>query len=299
MSEKLLTQRSDVDEYLENSSEHLSSFSFTNIFAWQDFFRFDLKVISDCLCVFAENEMGTFLYLPPLGQNVTLKVIDACFQIMEEVNQGSGVTRIENVGTKQLAWFSGEKFLHYNKGYEYCYYRKDIAALQGNAYKSKRSSYNQFVSGYAHRYLSYEEGMIDECLGLYRRWAKDRAAMHVDDIYGCMLEENEKVHELVLRHYRQLGLTGRVVRVEGEICAYSFGFPINKEVFCILFEIADLHIKCMATYIFREFCRDEALQKYKFINAMDDLGMKHMREAKMSFHPSILLPSYVVTKANS
>lgn len=296
MLEQLLDQKPIVEKYLSEEPNHLSGFSFTNIFAWQDFFQFDIRIIDDSLCVFAKNPTGSFLYLPPLGKNVTPKVIDECFSIMEEVNCGNGVTRIENVSEKQLSLFPEEKFTYFKKGYEYCYYKNDIISLQGNSYKSKRSSYNQFVNSYEHCYVSYEEGMIDECLALYRRWADKRKVMCRDDIYCHMLGENAQVHELVLRHYRSLGLIGRVVVVDGQIAAYSFGFAVNEDMFCILFEIADLDIKGLPVYVFREFCRDAALGKYKFINVMDDFELKNIRRTKMSFNPSALLQSYVITK---
>jgi uncharacterized protein len=296
MPEPLWEQRPNVEKYLKDSPDRLASFSFINIFAWQDFFQFDFEVIEDCLCVFARNEIGTFLYLPPLGKNVTSEVIETCFDMMEKANKGSGVTRIENVGAKHLPCFPEKEFARYNKGYEYCYYRQDIAALRGNLYKSKRSSYNQCINGYSQHYLPYEEGMMAECLDLYRAWAKGRAATHPDDIYCHMLEDNQRVHERVLRYSQPLGLIGRVVKIDHKVRAYSFGFPINQEMFCILFEVADLSRKGLGVYMFSEFCRDAALQPYLFINAMDDLGMEHIREAKMSFHPSVLLPAYVVTK---
>ena len=138
--------------------------------------------------------------------------------------------------------------------------------------------------------------MLKECLGLYRQWADGRKLACSDDIYCHMLQENEGVHALVLRHYRKLGLTGRVVIVDGKIKAYSFGFPVTEDMFCILFEIADLDIKGLPVYVFREFCRDAALRKYKFINVMDDFEMEGVRQTKMSFHPCVLLPSYVVNK---
>ncbi len=296
MPEQLLDQRPDIEKYFKISPDHLSAFSFTNIFAWKDFFQFDLKVIRNCLCVFAKNEIGCFLYLPPLGKNVTPEVIDECFHMMEDMNKGSGITRIENVSAKQLPLFPGKRFAHHKKGYEYCYYRDDIASLRGNPYKSKRSSYNQFVRNDKHDYLPYEKHMIDDCLGLYRHWAEDRIKVHSADIYGHMIRENEKVHALVLRHFQQLGLIGRVVTVNGKIKAYSFGYSVNENMFCILFEIADLRHKGLSVYMFREFCRDDALQAYKFINVMDDFEMENIRQTKMSYHPYVLLSSYVVTK---
>ena len=101
---------------------------------------------------------------------------------------------------------------------------------------------------------------------------------------------------LLLRHSGQLGLTGRVVTVEGYIKAYSFGFPVDQDTFCVLLEITDLNVKGLSVYLFREFCRDADLEQYKFINVMDDLALNNIRETKMSFRPSVLLPLYIVTE---
>ena len=38
-------------------------------------------------------------------------------------------------------------------------------------------------------------------------------------------------------------LIGRVVKVKGEIKAYTFGFEINDDMFCVYLETADLKIK--------------------------------------------------------
>jgi len=296
MTQQLLNKKPVMDSFLQELPGRLASHSFTNVFAWRDFFTFELKVLDGCLCVFARNEMGCFLYLPPLGKHVTLRVIDTCFDRMEEENHGSGVTRVEHVAEYQLRLFPTKRYAAAKRGYEYCYYKDDIAELRGNEYKSKRSSYNQFVKRCSHRYAAYHENMEDDCTALYRQWADQRRQGCFDDIYRQMLKENEKVHQLVLRHYRSLGLTGRVVFVEDKIKAYSFGYPVHDGMFCILFEIADLDIKGLPVYIFREFCRDRALRRYPFINVMDDFGLDNIRQTKMSFRPRALLQSYTVTK---
>jgi Fe-S-cluster containining protein len=294
---RLLAEKNLIRRYLDFGKYDLSAFSFVSIFAWKDFFDFDLRLIKDNLCIFARHDTGCFLYLPPLGRDVPPQTIEACFALMQETNGGGGVTRIENVGENQLHLFASGAFSHYRKGYEYCYYRKDIADLKGNSYKSKRSSYNQFQKNYSYRYLPYDSSMREACAGLYDGWAeKRRQAYPQEDICKQMLEDNRKVHALVLEYYKELDLVGRVVSVDGRIKAYSFGYPINDEVFCILFEIADLSLKGLSTFIFRELCADEDVQKYKFINVMDDFEMPRLRQTKMSFRPAFLLASHVVTR---
>ncbi|MBI5150256.1 MAG: DUF2156 domain-containing protein [Candidatus Omnitrophica bacterium] len=293
----LLEEKSRVERYLRETSAQLSSFSFVNIFTWQEFFQFELEIIDGNLCVFARHEAGTFLYLPPLGKNVSAKTIQTCFERMEKVNRNKGVSRVENVPAHQLPLFPAEEFSCYNKGYEYCYYRKDLAALAGNAYKSKRASYNHFVKNYPFKYLPYEDALHVECAALYQEWAQSRRPVYAHNAVALqMLEENAGVHQLALRHYRELGLTGRVVVVEGKVKAYTFGYPLNENIFCVLFEVADLSVSGLGVFIFREFCRDAAIAPYKFINVMDDFELENIQRVKDSFNPVVLLPSYTVTR---
>ncbi len=297
MTTALLDEKSRIEQYLEETPAQLSSFSFVNIFTWQEFFQFELEVIDGNLCVFARHDVGTFLYLPPLGKNVSPETIRACFERMDKVNRNKGVARVENVPAHQLALFPPEEFSHYNKGYEYCYYRKDLASLAGNPYKSKRASYNHFVKNYIFKYLPYEDSMREDCAALYREWVLSRRPVYADNAVALqMLEENAGVHQLALRHYKELGLIGRVVVIDGKVVAYTFGYPLNEHTFCVLFEIADLFCNGLGVFIFREFCRDAALAPYKFINVMDNFELENIQRVKDSFNPVVLLPSYTVTR---
>src|SRR5262245_50468264 len=112
----LLAQQPLVEKYLQKRCVKLSAFSFVNIFTWQEHFEFQLEIIDDCLCVFAGNPVGIFLYWPPLG-DAKPATLDRCFAFMEKTNRGNGVSRIENVEAEQLAAFSEKKFTHYNKGH--------------------------------------------------------------------------------------------------------------------------------------------------------------------------------------
>ena len=299
MTTTLLDEKSRIERYLQEAPAQLSSFSFVNIFTWQEFFQFELEVIDGNLCIFAKHEAGTFLYLPPLGKNVSAKTIQICFERMDKVNRNKGVSRVENVQAYQLPLFPVEEFSHYNKGYEYCYYRKDIADLTGDPYKSKRSSYNHFAKNYTFQYLPYEDSMREDCAALYQSWAQSRRPVYADNAVALqMLEENAGVHQLALRHYKELGLTGRVVVIDGNVMAYTFGYPLNEQTFCVLFEIADLFCNGLGVFIFREFCRDAQIAPYKFINVMDDFELSNIQRVKDSFPPVVLFPCYVVSRSN-
>ena len=295
-NEKLLLQKPLFDEYLKKTAFEASCFSFVSLYAWRDFFDFEFRLIDENLCIFAKNEIGTFLYLPPLGKTISRAAVETAFNIMEQSNNGNSVTRIENVSEEQLVYFPAGQFRHFKKADEYVYRREDVALFKGNDFKSKRFDYNHFVEHHSPEFMPFEETMAEDCRLLYDQWAENRLRAHQDPVYRQMIEENRRVHQLVIADDRKLGLAGRVVLSGGKLCGYTFGFPLNDRVFCILFEITDLAKKGSAVYTFREFCRDKEVVKFPLINAMDDFGIENINKTKMSFRPSKTIPLYTVSK---
>ena len=296
---ELLTKKSLIESYLAQRPRQLSSLSFVNMFLWSREFSFDLQEINQNLCVFASHGLGTFMYFPPLGKEYFPQTIDQCFAVMQERNRGRGVSRIENVSENELTLFSIEKFLCRPKSSEYLYSRAALAALQGQDYKSKRHEYNLFQKKYAAQYQAFAPEMIGQCGGLYDRWAAGRRQKYSDEVYRQMLAENQQVHRLGMEYFQELGLVGRVVLIGGEIVAYTFGYALTEEIFCVLFEVADLQYHGLPVYIFTEFCRDPEIARFPMINVMDDFGVKNLEKTKLSFRPAAMIPSYTAALRSS
>jgi hypothetical protein len=294
--EDLLRNKKLFDRFAAQTPRQLSVGHFSSIFLWQDFFEFSFEVIDDHLCVWARYSFGTFLYLPPLAGKSDPKTIEKCFERLRSVNSRKGVGRIENLTDDELSAFDPAKYKSVKKSQEYYYRREDIAALKGNAYKSKRSSYNQFAKNVSHEVIPFDRKWTKGCLKLYDAWAHNRAERSRDDIYKVMLEENRRVHALMFEYADELGLVGRVVVADGKPQAYTFGYSLNNDTFCVLVEVTNLDIKGLSVYIFSRFCADDALKNFKFINAMDDFAMDNVARTKESFRPSFLVPSHTLTE---
>jgi hypothetical protein len=111
-----------------------------------------------------------------------------------------------------------------------------------------------------------------------------------------MLEENKDVHRIAMENYLGLGLVGRVVLSHGKVIAYTFGYEISKDMFCVLFEVTDPSIAGLPSFIFSEFANDEDIKKYTTINTMDDMFLGNVRRTKELMHPFSRIPVYAVTK---
>jgi hypothetical protein len=110
-----------------------------------------------------------------------------------------------------------------------------------------------------------------------------------------MLRENRLVHARLLKFWQPLGLIARVLKADGKVIGYTFGFNVDESMFCIYAEIADLKIQGSAAYMFKSFCADGQLTDFSRINTMDDFAMPNVARAKQAYHPSELIRSYSVS----
>ena len=243
---------------------------------------------------FAEYGEDYFLPILPIGQPFSYEVAIAAFNYCLESNKNPQIARIENVPESFLLDFRSEKYHIVQKETEYIYRTENLVNLSGSGYKSKRNAYNAFVARYPSAKLTpFHKDDMETCFELYDCWHRSRAECCDDEIYLAMLADSGSAHRIGITHAQDLGLIGSVVRIEGEIKAYTFGYPLNSDMFCVLFEISDLSIHGLAQFIYREFCR-VLMQKYKWVNAMDDSGLENLKRVKQSYHPADLLPSYTV-----
>ena len=292
----LWAQQPRVEAALLKRARMLSSLAFVNLFAWQGFFRFDVEVIEGAVCVFATQPAGVFLYWPPLAESIPAAAVAVCFEKMKKINRGGSLTRIENVAEHELRFFDAKHYRIEPRGHEYVYARADIALLRGRGYKSRRGDVNMFERRYAGAYAirPYTPADFNACGLLFGRWLDGRLRKYDNDIYCHMLLENRSVHRLVLAYADRLGLNGRVVEVDGKLVAYTFGYALGQDVFCVLFEIADLEVKGLAAFVFNALCADPALENFTWVNAMDDFAARQLGRTKMSWRPRRLEPVYAV-----
>lgn len=303
----------------------LSAYAFVSHVIWRDLLTYWWAEVEGHLCLFAEYEDGMFMALPPLplsrealnvrckgkekeGVRLTpdasplTKALGRAVAFMRGRNRGSAVTRVENVPEELRPVLESQGYRLAPKGVEYLYRAADLANLIGDRYKSPRAACNRFARDQHYRYEPYRPTDRDACLALYRLWAAQqeaRALSAVDAVARHMLVDSEPAHREVLTHAEALGLVGRVVRVDGEVRAYTFGFELTPAVFCVLLEVTDRRVTGLAQFIFREFCREAVARGYQFINTMDDSGLPRLAQSKLAYHPVRLIASYIATEPSS
>ena len=289
-----LKEQGLFDRYLCSRRYELSAFSFVNIYIWRPFYRIQWCLIEGRLCVFFRDRLGFFLYLPPLGVKPSPDVIRRVFKEMDKFNKNRDISRIENIPAEELEYYRSLGYCCREKYPDYLCARQDLTFLKGNRFKPQRASCNYFIKHYDYECKKFMLADRKDCLELFDSWAAERRGRCEDGVYRGMLQDSRKVLRKAFGCYKNLGLEGIVVKVSGEIKAFSFGCRINKDTFCLLYEIADLSIKGLAQFIFRQFSR--ILESYRYINIMDDSGLENLRKTKLSYHPRRLVPAYIATR---
>ncbi|MCY4401808.1 MAG: phosphatidylglycerol lysyltransferase domain-containing protein [Candidatus Poribacteria bacterium] len=310
LSPLTLEDKPIFDKYVDQPYTPLSNYAFAPLYIWQDYFDLLFTICSspkhttsdqmDYLCVYAKHDDDYFMPILPIPCSINnptyLEVVNKAYQFMIDSNQNPQIARIENVPKEMLSVFNTLGFDDYVKETEYVYSTEEMSELRGNGYKQQRNAYNAFITRYPlAEYTHYQSSHKNACLELYESWRKKRAGKYDDPIYQAMLNDSQSAHRIGITHAEELGLVGRVVRINGQLCAYTFGYELNRDTFCVLFEISDLNKKGLAQFIYREFCK-ELLGSYKWINAMDDSGLENLKQVKQAYHPKRLIPTYNITK---
>ena len=286
-----LGDKSLFDYYARKTSCELSTSAFAPIYVWRELFQFYWTIIDNQLCVFACQNGDYFMPIMPMGASPSREAIRKSYLFMLETNQAKSIARIENVPETYVPFFHDLGFRVFRKETEYLYTTDFLIQLKGNRYKSQRGAYNSFIRNQSEMTLApYQPEDYSDCLELHELWLQERRKSCYDPLYQGMLEDSEHAHRVGLLNAEELGLDGIVVRIEGKLKGYSFGYPLNNKIYCIIFEITDTRRRGIAQFLFRELCRRKA--NYPFINAMGDSGLENLKRVKLSYHPTGQILSY-------
>ncbi|MFH1622643.1 MAG: phosphatidylglycerol lysyltransferase domain-containing protein [Candidatus Omnitrophota bacterium] len=286
-----LKDKSVFYKYLSLRQHNLSVYAFENIFIWKKLYNIFWINIDKNLCIFFRDKIGCFLYLPPLGKGIKQAVFNRCFEIMDNYNKNTVISRIENIEEDCLSFYRKLGYQIILGGCDYVCKRKSLVDLRGSYFKKKRSAINSFIRNYEFDYRPYVDGDKRECTALYKLWMSERKKNNQDTIYQRLLEDNFVAFKTTLDCYSKLNFAGRVIKIDNKIEAVTFGYNLSNRDFVVVFEICNLKFKGIAQYIFREFCREQSSQN---INIMDDSGIMGLKRIKLSYLPFKTEQNFIV-----
>ena len=174
-------------------------------------------------------------------------------------------------------------FLEDEGNADYIYLRERLVSLSGKSLQSKRNHINKFEKLYPD--YSYEPITKDdcaECLAVEQEWLRQHGTEEDED-------KEQEVIQRLFDHFDELGLSGGILRVAGQVVAFTLGSPINETTFGVHIEKANRDYDGSYTMINKLFA-STIPEQYVYVNREEDLGLEGLRKAKLSYKPETILP---------
>ena len=94
-----------------------------------------------------------------------------------------------------------------------------------------------------------------------------------------------------LNNLEVLNIQGGLIRINGEVEAFTFGEKQNDELVIVHVEKANPEIRGLYTVINQEFIQHNWTD-VKYVNREEDMGKEGLRKAKESYNPEFMVKKY-------
>ena len=284
-----IQDKDTITAYTMNSCRRNCDLSFSNLCSWRFLYHTKFAIINNFL-VFKFWAGDELAYMMPVGEGNLEETLNELIEDARREGEPFCMLGVCSCMREDLeAIMPGQFGFTVDRDYaDYIYLRSDLATLKGKKFQSKRNHINKFRNTYPdYEYSPITKDRIQECLELEAKWCK---ANDCDQQEGTGNERRALIY--ALNHFEELGLTGGILHVNGQIVAFTFGMPINKETFGVHVEKADTSIDGAYAMINYEFA-NRIPEQYIYINREEDLGIEGLRKAKLSYQPVTILEKYM------
>ena len=162
-----------------------------------------------------------------------------------------------------------------------------MAELHGSHLNAKRNHIHRFRAehpDFEYRPLTPE--LFDECRRLMEIWQEEKDASDT-------IDAEKLVMETIFSNWDALGMIGGSIFVDGRMVAFTYGAAVTTDTFDVCVEKADRHVEGAFAIINQQFA-EHLPEQYIYLNREEDMGIPGLRQAKLSYHPEILLTYNVV-----
>jgi hypothetical protein len=287
------------------------NYTFANLVGWKFLFGTEVCVLENAV-VLRYTFDGQRAYMVCTAEDLSLELIEALF---DDSNGNLTLIGLEDSQVAQLLSFNSKFSISVEPvrdQYDYIYRRTDLATLHGKHLDAKRNHIHRFRAkhpDFEYRPLTPE--LFDECRRLTEIWQEDKAAIKREQsqVYLSPAEREQartefkdasdtinaehRVMENIFSNWDALGMTGGSIFVDGRMVAFTYGAAVTTDTFDICVEKADRHVEGAFAIINQQFA-EHLPEQYVYLNREEDMGIPGLRQAKLSYHPEILLTYNVV-----
>lgn len=271
----------------------VSDLTFTNLYLWHYARHISYIILNDCLVIKTQypNENPFIFY--PIHKNNDLNAKKQTILQLIESCKGKGlkfsIHSLSKIDKTELELLLPEifEFIYREDRSDYIYSIPELIELKGKKYHKKKTHLNRFIERYPFTYEPLDTYNAKELINTYQTWfgkINDNASDGLRNEYIGIIE--------CLKEFANLDFKGGILRINGEIIAFSFGEPLNKDTIVIHIEKANIEFQGAYQAINREFLAN-TWKNYLLVNREEDLGIEGLRKAKQSYHPLYLQQKFM------
>ncbi len=261
-------------------------YCFGNIYMWSDIYG--NKIYNDNGIFVSADFTDEPVFCYPIGNGDKKSTILKLIEFAKTLNVDLEFFGLTEKDKDELNFLFPNQFdIHETRDFfDYLYKSEDLANLVGRKYHSKKNHVSYFEKTFDWQYEPINKDNIADCLLLNEHWQGLNKQKNPEEI----TDEYEAIKK-ALNNYSEIGFEGGVLKVQGEIVAFTFGERLNNNTFCTHVEKAYGNIRGAYQMINREFAR-QLQDRYEFINREEDTGSEGLRRAKLSYQPHRLIIKY-------
>jgi hypothetical protein len=288
-----------VDKALAASDFRGCEYSFGNNLAWRRGANSKIAFLHGFYICAATSP--SFSCVNPAGEGDRTGLINELRRYA--LSQGTPL-RITGVTADQIPFFEeqfpGAYTVETNPDYfDYVYNVTDFRDFAGKRYHSKRNHLSRFKTLNNYTYNPITEADFDECIAFAAKQFDDKqdngdgTAADVSFGDGSALIEQFAINTF-FNYYSDLGLRGGIIRIDGQIAAFTVGERLNSDTYDVHIEKADTSFHGAYTAIANGFAADLA-PLTNYLNREEDLGIEGLRRSKQSYYPVFLIEKSSLT----
>ncbi len=271
----------------------IAEHAFASLYGWAEKYHTHLSFDNDLVTVRAGGP-GRYFHLLPFGPGDCERQL----RLMEEQADAENSPFVLRSLTEEMvrqveALCPGRYHFTPSRDYaDYLYRVEDLRDLAGRKYHAKRNHIARFESQYDGRFVAEDITADNLCdvLKFEKKWCRKNAVE--GDV--SLVEEYETIKRL-LGHMEAVDAFGLLLRVDGEVAAFSIGSHLVSDSIDVHIEKADYEMPGSYATINRAFVRRFGEGK-TYLDREEDLGLEGLRKSKLSYHPHEIVIKYAAER---
>lgn len=285
-----LRDKPRVEEHLRKSDFRGCEYTFGNLFLWGKHYNTEI-CFAEGFCFEKVGRGSDTMFIYPYGEGS----VETAVSLMREYAAQNGFPCVicanKAITEKITEKYPEAKTELYRDFCDYVYLADDLENLKGKKFHAKRNHLNRFdENDWSFEPMTSEN--IPECLAMTELWRDENVTDDSEDAHSKLTELG--VVKRALELFNELGFIGGVLRVEGEVQAFTLGERSAENTFVVHIEKALRKYQGAYAAINREFVR--SLEgKYEYIDREEDTGSENLRKAKLSYNPVFLEEKFLIS----